>query len=89
VCPAGDAHVPIGWIFVLPNDQQGATDATGQQDWRPCDKCSGLFWAPGADPSRTVCPAGGQHRVPPGSWVFLLLALQTGASDAHGQPGLP
>jgi len=86
VCPAGDAHVPIGWIFVLPNDHQGATAATGQQDWRPCDKCSGLFWAPGADPSRTVCPAGGQHRVPPGSWIFFLPALQTGAGDTHGQP---
>jgi hypothetical protein len=82
VCPAGDAHVPIGWIFVLPNDHQGVTDATGQRDWWPCDKCSGLFSAPGADPSR-------QHRVPPGSSVFFLPALQTGASDAHGQPELP
>ncbi len=86
VCPAGDAHVPIGWIFVLPNDHQGATDVTGQRDWRPCDKCSGLFWAPGADTSKTACPVGGAHRVPPGSWVFFLPALQTGASDANGQP---
>lgn len=86
VCPAGDMHVPVGWIFVLPNDHQHANAATGQGDWRPCDKCSGLFFAPGADPSGTVCPAGGQHRVPPGSWIFYLPALQTGASEEHGQP---
>jgi hypothetical protein len=86
VCPAGGVHDPIGWIFVLPNDHQFATDATGQRDWRPCDKCSGLFFAAGGDPSKTACPAGGQHRVPPGSWIFFLPALQTGASGQVGQP---
>jgi hypothetical protein len=86
VCPAGGAHAPIGWNFVLPNDHQGATELTGQQDWRPCDRCRGLFWAPREDASKTVCPAGGPHRVPPGSWVFFLPALETGASDTTGQP---
>ena len=131
-------HLAIGWDSRTPNNQQGATETTGQLQWRLCAKCHGLFfcpsgtpaecagratrtsrsagplccptttraqptrpaggtggratstrvWAPGADPSRTVCAAGGQHRVPPpGSWVFFLPALQTSASDAHGQPG--
>jgi hypothetical protein len=86
VCPAGGAHTPLGWNFVLPNDHQGAVDATGQRGWRPCDRCAGLFFAPNGDASRTVCPAGGPHRVPAGSWDFFLPAKETGATDADGQP---
>ena len=39
VCPAGGMHSPVGWTFVLPNDTQGATPATGQPDWRYCGHC--------------------------------------------------
>jgi hypothetical protein len=27
-------HAPLGWIFALPNRQQGAPPTTGQGDWR-------------------------------------------------------
>jgi len=37
-------HLAQGWNFFLPNDHQGATDTTGQKDWRFCPKCHGLFW---------------------------------------------
>ena len=90
VCPAGGSHAPLGWNFVLPNDHQGAVDATGQRGWRPCDRCAGLFYAPNGDASRTVCPAGGPHSVLPeaGSSFFrprkpalgTLLVSRSGAS---------
>src|SRR5262249_47682202 len=27
-------HHQLGWNFILPNNMQGATDSTGQPDWR-------------------------------------------------------
>jgi hypothetical protein len=86
VCPAGGPHASIGWNFVLPNDHQGATESTGQKDWRPCGRCHGLFYAPGGNASQTKCPAGGPHSVPLGSWNFFLPARETGAGDTSGQP---
>jgi hypothetical protein len=83
VCPAGGTHSPIGWNFVLPNHEQGAS--TGQNGWRHCSRCEGLCYAPGGDAGQTKCPAGGQHDVR-GSWDFYLPALETGASVTMGQP---
>jgi hypothetical protein len=82
--PAG--HHEAGWTFALPNDHQGAISTTGQPDWRFCGKCSGLFWAPGGDPSYSVCPAdGGLHAAPDGSWIFYLPNDHQGATEANGQ----
>jgi hypothetical protein len=33
--------------------------ANGQENWRWCNKCQGLFFAGG--PNKGVCPAGGEH----------------------------
>lgn len=59
-CPAGGPHAPVGRNFVLPNNAQGATSSTGQQDWRFCVHCKGLFFDgyvhKGACPS---APGGG------------------------------
>jgi hypothetical protein len=89
-------HVAIGWDFRLPNDHQGAKSHTLQWQWRFCEKCHGIFFCPeqadiGVCPAGRahrpiVCPAGGPHHIPEGSWVFFLPALETGASDAIGQP---
>jgi hypothetical protein len=39
VCPADRGlHAPLGWNFFLPSREQGATEATGQKDWRFCAK---------------------------------------------------
>lgn len=86
VCPAGGTHSPLGWVFVVPNDHQLATDATGQRDWRFCDKCAGMFHAPAGSTDGTSCPAGGRHRFPPDSWIFFLPALEAGADGTQGQP---
>ncbi|MFF1810629.1 hypothetical protein ACFVXW_16050 [Streptomyces sp. NPDC058251] len=79
-------HVAVGWNFIVPNDHQGATDTTGQPDWRHCDKCYGLFWAPNGSAAGSVCPAGGPHRHHPESWRFFLPNNMQGATDATGQP---
>jgi len=61
ICPAGDTHVapPTSWRFVIPvmPGSQG-----GQQDWRFCAKCHGLFFD--GYPSKGICagsPGGGIH----------------------------
>ncbi|WP_051030176.1 hypothetical protein [Nocardia takedensis] len=83
VCSRGGEHEPAGWDFFLPNDHQGATDQTGQKDWRFCGKCNGLFFsAQGAE--RGVCPAGGRHR--PVGWNFYIPNREQGASEQRGQP---
>src|SRR6266498_3168160 len=94
ICPKGDNHQPIGWNFVLPNKQQGATDATGQGNWRFCDKCNGLFWAPEGKPNG-VCPKDGLQHNPQG-WIFYLPNepidpdenpnYRPGSLSAKGQP---
>src|SRR5712691_6186210 len=83
VCPFGAEHVPEGWTFYLPNNMQGATDRTGQPDWRICSKCHGLFYAPQQDPAGTVCPAGDQHN--PQGWIFYLPSHEQGANPNSGQ----
>ena len=75
-----------GWNFYLPNDRQGATAEAGQPDWRFCGRCHGLFWAPGADSAGTMCPIGGEHWVPPGSWGYVLPNDHQGATETTGQP---
>jgi hypothetical protein len=87
VCPIGGEHHfhPDSLTFFLPNDHQGATEATGQRGWRFCDRCHGLFWAPDASPAGTTCPAGGEHHTPDGGWEFFLPNDQQGAMDATGQ----
>jgi hypothetical protein len=79
-------HRDAGWNFVLPNDHQGATAATGQPDWRFCWKCYGLFWAPGGSTGGSACPTGGEHLFPGDSWMFSLPNDHQGATAATGQP---
>lgn len=82
-CPFdGGTHNWIGWNFVVPNDQQGATDQTGQKNWRFCSECHALFFAPDQLPAG-VCPKGGRHQ--PLGWNFYLPNDQQGATDATGQ----
>jgi len=83
VCPKGGEHRWIGKKFFLPNDHQGATDATGQKDWRFCGKCHGLFWASHSQPAG-ACPKGDKHE--PMDWFFYLPNDQQGATFATGQP---
>lgn len=54
LCPAGGRHAPLGWIFALPNDRQGAGESTGQGNWRFCGGCESLFFDGFA--SKGVCP---------------------------------
>jgi hypothetical protein len=84
ICLKGGAHDPIGWNFFLPNDHQGATNATGQKDWRFCAKCHTLFWAPAGNPAGTCCPADGAAHSPIG-WNFSLPNDHQGATDTTGQ----
>jgi uncharacterized protein with PIN domain len=78
-------HLAQGWNFILPNDHQGGTTATGQPDWRFCGKCHGLFFAPQGNPANTVCPTdGGTHQ--PLGWNFILPNDRQGATPAAGQP---
>src|SRR5262249_45424249 len=55
LCPAGDAHVPAGYDFVLPHDAPGP----GQADWRFCHRCMSLFFD--GYPSKGRCAAGRDH----------------------------
>ncbi len=60
-CPAGGTHeykTSGGYSVVL-----GVTSAPGQHDWRLCQKCQGLFYAPSLmfDYNPFRCPAGGEH----------------------------
>ncbi|MFD8974900.1 hypothetical protein [Streptomyces sp. NPDC059593] len=89
-CPLGGEHYfhPDSWTFFLPNDHQGdpeQLERTGQRDWRYCGTCRGLFYAPNGDPAGTVCPAGGEHSFPPGSWMFYLPNDRQGATPETGQ----
>jgi hypothetical protein len=77
-------HLAQGWNFFLPNDHQGATDTTGQKDWRFCVKCAGLFWAPNGQ-AAGICPKGGAHAHHPASWNFYLPNDHQGATGTTGQ----
>jgi hypothetical protein len=54
-------HAPEGWNFILHNNMQGAAGDTGQPDWRFCEKCNGLFFAPQGNATGSACPLGGEH----------------------------
>jgi hypothetical protein len=82
VCTAGGEHSWLGLNFYLPNDHQGATDQTGQKNWRFCGQCHSLFWAPDSAPAG-ACPAGGKHE--PRGWNFYLPNTEQGATDQTGQ----
>lgn len=79
MCPAGGQHSPIGWIFVLPNNMQGATASTGQDKWRFCHYCSALFFDGYA--AKGVCPGA------PGGGLRLNPVLQSGSSNFYGFNG--
>jgi hypothetical protein len=76
-------HRWAGWRFFLPNDHQGATDSTGQPDWRFCDRCHSLFRAPDGSTSDSACPAGGEHAA--AGWNFVLPNDQQGGHAGIGQ----
>jgi len=65
-CPAGGTHDHTG---SYPGSHMGSGDyslvqnspgSPGQEDWRWCPICEGLYFA-GNSPSRGVCPGGGEH----------------------------
>jgi hypothetical protein len=83
-CPAGGAHHPIGWTFVLPNNMQGATNATGQRDWHYCAYCKGLFYD--GYLHKGACPAA------PGGGLRLTPVLESGTPEQgqfYGFQGQP
>jgi hypothetical protein len=55
---------------------------TGQNNWRFCTKCFGLFLNSSAEGSAGVCPAGQHHTAAaghggaggPASWDYILIA---------------
>lgn len=70
VCPAPvrAGHEAAGIVFQLPHS--GVGDGTHQPEWRFCDKCRGLFFAPhNVDGD---CPDGGHHVFHPQSFNFRL-----------------
>ena len=58
-CAAGDGHdeADSGRYILTHNDDEGA----GQQHWRWCKKCEGLWFAGGGAARRGQCPANGVH----------------------------
>jgi hypothetical protein len=83
-CPASGHHAATGGAvasgnYILAVDSE---DAPGQQGWRWCSKCQGLWMSMN---SGSVCPAGGHHRSE-GSGKYAL--IDTGAFPAsNGWPG--
>lgn len=81
-CSLGGSHdtFGVGLNFSLPHEP---TAIAGQDLWRFCGKCGSLFWK--GDPNTTgVCPAGGTHVDPEGSWHFVVPVMpgsQGGQSD--------
>jgi hypothetical protein len=80
-CPAGQAHDTDGsgsYILTLNDD-----NAAGQQGWRWCKKCEGLWFADGGEKRPGQCPAGGGHDTDgSGSYVLVL-----DDDNAAGQQG--
>jgi hypothetical protein len=58
-CPAGDGHddADSGKYTLVHNDDEAA----GQQDWRWCKKCEGLWFAGGGPDRPGKCPAKDGH----------------------------
>jgi hypothetical protein len=82
VCPAGGEHQNNTnyTLYCIPHDgdAQGQTSpyvCGVQPGWRWCSKCQGLFW--GSAQTESVCPAGGQHIITSGTYVYDL---------SYGQP---
>lgn len=59
-CPAGDAHAdtPAGFDYALIVN---SPTHTGEQTWRRCSKCYGLFTVSQIPGIGNVCPVGGAH----------------------------
>ena len=57
-CPAGDGHIPQGFLFSLHFDSNKAGNKI-QYDWRFCSKCRTMFWD--GNPNKGRCAAGGGH----------------------------
>jgi hypothetical protein len=58
-CPAGGGHSAPdkSYNFVLHHDT--STNLGSQNNWRGCNKCSGMFYD--GYPTKGRCPAGGTH----------------------------
>lgn len=86
VCLKSGSHTyhPTSWNFYLPNDHQGATDSSGQKDWRFCSKCHSLFWAPSENAAESICPLDFAPHQPLG-WNFYLPNDHQGANAGTGQ----
>lgn len=70
-CPAGENHdtADSGSYVVIQNDE----NVPGQQGWRWCKKCEGLWFAGGGDERKGKCPAGKHHdATDSGNYVLVL-----------------
>ena len=57
VVDGGHDATASGKYTLIHNDE----DAAGQQDWRWCKKCEGLWFAGGGPDRQGKCPAGDSH----------------------------
>ncbi|MFE5819939.1 hypothetical protein ACFQ6S_41860 [Streptomyces sp. NPDC056479] len=86
VCPGSgpNPHEAVGWNYLIPNREMGASPSSGQDAWRHCGKCRTLFHA--GDPKDLgVCTRGGAHEIQ--GWEFVLPNAEMGAPPSTGQPG--
>jgi hypothetical protein len=60
-CPAGGTHTSAdsGSYVLTQNDD----NAAGQQGWRWCKKCEGLWFGDGGENRKGKCPGGGTHEL--------------------------
>ena len=82
-CPAGGSHVAQGYNFVLHHDT--AAGAIAQNNWRACNKCSGMFYD-GFSKTGTwgTCPAGGSHVAQGYNFVLTHDAHDSQPADSGG-----
>lgn len=74
-----DAATSGSWDYSVP------TSGSGQNGWRWCGKCQGLFFALG--PTLGVCPAGGAHTDPATSGSATYFLPHNIAGDGSNQDG--
>ncbi len=69
-CPNGGGHdtFGLGDNFVLPVEP---TSVQGQDRWRFCLRCAGLFWD-GDEHTTGTCPAGATHVTHPQAFKFVI-----------------
>jgi hypothetical protein len=79
-CPASGAGNHNGASSSNYRLVSDAPSYPGQQNWRWCDRCQGLFYGPNAAWSR--CPEGGRHVI--GTTVYVLLSQSPLAGGQHG-----